>query len=104
MDQVVGRTPWLNEPDCSGCHDFEVKPDQTASSYNKWTEGPAKLYRMTRDQMDAVMCEACHGSTHAVYPAANPYGVNRDNIQPIQYQNQARSIGGRRELLGVSFG
>ena len=35
----------------------------------------------------------CHGGTHAVYPAHNTYGAHRDNIQPLQYQGDRRSIG-----------
>ena len=40
-----------------------------------------------------MMCTACHNSPHAVYPAMNPYGENRDNIQPLQYQGIAGTIG-----------
>jgi len=40
-----------------------------------------------------VMCIACHGSTHAVYGAQNMYEKQRDNMQPLQYQNMAGTIG-----------
>ncbi len=87
VGEVVPRTPWLMEPDCASCHDFENKPDPQGGAFNKWTSGePGDLYRLRLDDAGALMCEACHGSTHAVYPA-------RDNIQPLQYQGEAGPIG-----------
>ncbi|WP_321394464.1 cytochrome ubiquinol oxidase subunit I [uncultured Desulfuromusa sp.] len=87
------RTPWINEPDCLNCHeDFEM--GSTVDAFNTWTEGADGLYRNRHDQMEAMMCEACHGSTHAVYPATlNKLGANRDSIQPLQYQGNDRPIG-----------
>lgn len=94
VDVINGRTPWLMEPDCASCHDFSEKPDPTGTAYNKWTSGtPTDLYRLRHDDMGAIMCEACHGSTHAVYPAANIYGEDRDNIPPLQYQGEAGPVG-----------
>ena len=40
-----------------------------------------------------MMCISCHGSTHAIYGAVNIYDRQRDNIQPIQYQGLAGTIG-----------
>jgi hypothetical protein len=92
-EAVVGRTPWLMEPDCASCHDFAAKPDGSPAT-GKWTKGePGQLFRLRKDDMEGMLCEACHGSTHAVYPATNPYGENRDNIGPMQYQGQAGPIG-----------
>ncbi len=93
VEEIKPRTPWLNEPDCLNCHkDFEM--GSTMDAFNTWTAGPEGLYRMRHDQMGAMMCEACHGSTHAVYPATkNKYGQNRDSIQPLQYQGNDRPIG-----------
>ena len=94
VDDIKGRTPWLMEPDCASCHDFKAKPKRTASAYNKWTDGkPGSLYRLRHEQTGAMLCESCHGSTHAEYPASNLYGKNRDNIPPMQYQGVALSIG-----------
>lgn len=45
------------------------------------------------------MCSACHGSTHAVYPSNTPYGVNRDNIQPMQYQGNPYPIAANRGCI-----
>jgi len=44
--------------------------------------------------MNRIPCIACHSSTHAIYPAFNPYGTNRDNIQAMQYQGMPLPIGG----------
>ena len=45
--------------------------------------------------MDALMCEACHGSTHAVYPARvdSGYGAHRDDIPALQYMGTAQPMG-----------
>jgi mono/diheme cytochrome c family protein len=96
VDEVVGRTPWLQEPDCLGCHEDYQRPDPaTASSFNKWTAGADELYRMRHDDAGVIACEACHGATHATYPAhGDMYGADRDNIQPLQYQGNRRPIGG----------
>nr|WP_321400576.1 hypothetical protein [uncultured Desulfobacter sp.] len=42
------------------------------------------------------MCEAWHGSTHAVYPAHNKLGRDLDNVQPLQYQQNRNAIGFKR--------
>lgn len=86
--------PWVNEPDCLSCHVGFKRPDAgTIDGFNKWTPGITALYRMRHDDTNAMMCESCHGATHAVYPATNKLGRDRDNIQPIQYQGNSRTIG-----------
>jgi len=92
-EEIKPRTPWLNEPDCLTCHE-DYQMAETDSAFNTWTAGAEELYRMRHDELGALMCEACHGSTHAVYPATrNKYGKNRDSIQPLQYQGNDRPIG-----------
>ncbi len=87
------RNPWMAEPDCLNCHvDFELPESKQVSSFNTWTSGPEELFRMRTCDM-GIMCEACHGSTHANYPATNIYGKNRDNIPPLQYQGNNLPIG-----------
>ncbi len=94
LAEIKPRTPWHNEPDCLGCHgDFKRLAAGKADGFNKWTAGAADLYRMRRDKTKSLMCEACHGSPHAVYPAVNKLDRDRDNIQPIQYQGAACTIG-----------
>ncbi|SHJ38828.1 cytochrome bd-I ubiquinol oxidase subunit 1 apoprotein [Malonomonas rubra DSM 5091] len=93
LEQINGRTPWINMPDCLNCHeDFQM--GMTVDAFNTWTDGADELFRNRHDMMGAMMCEACHGSTHAVYPATNnKLGANRDSIQPLQYQGNDRPIG-----------
>jgi cytochrome bd-type quinol oxidase subunit 1 len=88
------RTPWINEPDCKGCHsNFNINNDGfSGTSFNKWAAGFGELYRNRTDN-NGVICIACHGSTHAVYGAENIYEKQRDNMQPLQYQNMAGTIG-----------
>jgi len=96
VDEIVGRTPWLNEPDCLNCHgeDYERPDAATASAFNTWTAGGEELFRNRTDDSGLLQCEACHGSTHANYPAMNRwFGADRDNIQPLQYQGNRRAIG-----------
>ncbi len=92
---IEPRSPWTQEPDCAGCHDFSETPDfDTCTAFNKWTDGEAgTLYHERKDDMDAVLCASCHGSPHAIYPADNPYGTDRDNIQPLQYQQDPGTLG-----------
>jgi hypothetical protein len=90
---IKPRSPWINEPDCLTCHE-DYQMAESDSAFNNWTESGDQLYRMRHDEMGAVMCEACHGSTHAVYPATrNKYGEQRDSLQPLQYQGNDRPIG-----------
>ena len=88
--EIHGRTPWVNEPDCLTCHvDFSL---EEFSAFNVWVEEFEDLYR-NRTGEAGIRCIACHGSTHALYPASNLYGKDRDNIQPLQYQGIAGTIG-----------
>ncbi len=92
-EEIMGRTPWLMEPDCRGCHtNFDIKNDGFFGSFNKWAPEFSSLYRNRTDNM-GMMCISCHGSTHAIYGAVNIYDRQRDNIQPIQYQGLAGTIG-----------
>jgi mono/diheme cytochrome c family protein len=91
-EDIKPRTPWLEEPQCFACHvDFE-RPEPGAVGFNNYNEEPGELYRMATDNA-AIRCIGCHGSTHAIYPAANPYGRHIDNIQPMQYSGAPYTIG-----------
>ena len=97
---IAPRTPWVNLPDCAGCHDFAEKPrSATASAFNKWTADAAGLYAERTDDTTMLRCPACHGAPHAVYPARNPLGRDRDNIPPLQYQQHARAMGASGNCL-----
>jgi len=91
FEQVKPRQPWLNEPDCLTCHVGFETPDD-ANAFNVWTADGSKLFR-NRTGDKGLVCASCHGAPHAVYPATNPYGENRDNIQPMQYQGENRVVG-----------
>ncbi|MCX8031493.1 MAG: cytochrome ubiquinol oxidase subunit I [Thermodesulfovibrionales bacterium] len=93
ISKISPRKPWINQPDCLGCHEGFQKPDKNAKSFNKWTTEAKMLYRNRKDNTDKLPCIACHGSPHATYPSFNDYSKNRDNIQPIQYQGVPLPIG-----------
>ncbi|MCB1182172.1 cytochrome C [bacterium] len=94
-DEVVGRVPWLQEPDCLACHEDFTRPDPaTASAVYKWVEGPSGLYRFSSDESGLIPCLSCHGSPHATFPThSHKYGADRDNILPLQVQGNRRPIG-----------
>ncbi|MCK5826819.1 MAG: hypothetical protein KAG93_07275, partial [Desulfuromusa sp.] len=78
--EINPRTPWINEPDCLNCHE-EFEMGSSMDAFNTWTESEEGLFRNRHDQMEAMMCSACHSSPHAVYPATlNRLGSNRDSI------------------------
>ncbi|MFN3535488.1 MAG: hypothetical protein ACK4WB_08875, partial [Desulfatiglandales bacterium] len=56
--------------------------------------GKGRLFRESYDEM-GIPCMACHGPTHALYPASNPFGEERDNLQPLQYTGRAITLGAR---------
>ena len=91
VDDIEARKPWTDEPDCLTCHEDFTAP-QTDSAFNQWVRGPQGLYR-TRGDDAGIMCEACHGSTHAEYPAVNAFHPDLDAIQPLQYQGAPGPIG-----------
>lgn len=88
---VKPRVPWLQQPDCLTCH-VDFAPPETDTAFNVWTAGVDGLYRRRTDDM-GIQCAACHNSPHAVYPATNPYGADRDNIVPLQHQKNPYPIG-----------
>ena len=96
VDGVASREPWFQLPDCLACHTDEfLRPDPVeVSAFNQWTAGEDELYRKRTDDTERLQCQACHGATHAIYPAHNlHFGADRDNIQPLQYQGIRRAIG-----------
>jgi cytochrome bd-type quinol oxidase subunit 1 len=93
-EAIIPRQPWLMEPDCKSCHtNYSIHTDGfRGTSFNSWVPGFSALYRNRTDDQ-GVMCAACHGSPHAVYGAINHYERHRDNLQPLQYQGLAGTIG-----------
>jgi len=94
VSKVKPRNPWINQPDCLNCHVGFDEPE-TDETFNLWTKSAEDLYRSRMDDA-GIMCQACHGSTHAVYPTTNIYGNNKDNIQPLQYQENPYPIGSNK--------
>ena len=86
------RTPWLNMPQCESCHTAQlvratIKHIDTPNA--NLTAGASDLYRNSKAHGGGgIYCEACHGSTHAVYPSL----VERDNEQSIRLQGHAGMI------------
>ncbi|MCP4690708.1 MAG: cytochrome C, partial [Desulfobacterales bacterium] len=90
-DEIKPRSPWIHEPDCLGCHVDFTPPETDELPPGQWTEDEETLYRNRTDEV-GILCQACHGSAHAIYPATNPYGQDRDNIPPLQHQGEPYPI------------
>ena len=84
------RQPWAQEPDCLSCHVNHTKAPKGASSYNHWVAGMGSLFRNDTANF-GIMCAACHGSPHLVYPNST-YGDRKVNYQPEAYQGIAAPI------------
>ncbi len=104
MMQVASpsRTGWLDEPSCENCHTgtatrnngeirylsaFDtggvrrVAADRTFAT-NADTPGPGfSLFRFSAGH-GGLKCEACHGSTHAIFPSIHA----NDNVQSQEIQ------------------
>jgi mono/diheme cytochrome c family protein len=81
--EIEPRRPWLNQPDCSTCHQDYQAPS-AYDAFNHWAgTDELPLFRERRGAM-GLRCQACHGSPHALYPANNPVEQHRDNLQPLR--------------------
>jgi len=102
LEEIAPRQAWIQQPDCLSCHVLEEAGGevQRMSSFNLWTEpGEKNLFRMRTDYQGAMMCTACHNSPHAVYPATNPYGAERDVLQPLRYSGSDRALGSEQNCV-----
>jgi hypothetical protein len=103
------RTGWLDEPSCGNCHTGTAVTNSgqirytsalTASGGRRIPASPVfttnpdtpalgfSLYRFSKGH-GGLQCSACHGSTHAEYPAAHP----NDNLQSLALQGHVGTIG-----------
>jgi hypothetical protein len=103
-----GRVGWLDQPSCQNCHtgtatansgqirytDAYSAPgvrrqpaDGTFATQPNQPQAPFELYRFSAGH-GGLSCEACHGSTHAEYPATH----GNDNLQPQAFQGHAGTI------------
>ncbi len=96
------REGWLNEPNCQACHHDgmqetsaidpatntlrHVVDTRFATNMNTPMTG-ISLFRFSTGH-GKLQCEACHGATHAIYPAHNA-----DNLLSEGIQGHAGTIG-----------
>ena len=103
MSRVGGdRAGWFDEPNCQSCHTgtathnngqirytsvFEAGGDPRVAVDSTFATNPdtpfagVSLYRFSTGH-GGLQCEACHGSTHAVYPSSHA----NDNVQSLELQ------------------
>jgi hypothetical protein len=102
------RIGWLDEPACQSCHTgtathnngqirftsvFEtpgqhrVAADQTFATNADTPAAGLSLYRFSKGH-GGLLCEACHGSTHAEFPSSH----RNDNIQSIAHQGHVGAL------------
>lgn len=91
LADIAPRQPRINMPDCLNCHVEFDAPETDTHEFNQWTEGADQRYHRRTDDA-AILCAACHGAPHAVYPANNIFGNDRDNIPPMQHQDNPYPI------------
>jgi len=102
------RRPWLDEPRCESCHtgdamnhlgndirlsqawddDVDIATPRLAIN-KRFAENNDTLYRNSLGH-GAVACEACHGSTHAIWP--NALASANDNLAATQLQGHVGTI------------
>ena len=96
------RTGWLDQPNCQACHhdgQRELTAVSSTGILKKWVDTryattanvPAanfSLYRFSSGH-GGLMCEACHGSTHAEYPSSHA----NDNVLSNDVQGRSGSLG-----------
>jgi mono/diheme cytochrome c family protein len=83
--EVRPRAAWTQEPDCLTCHKDFTRPAKDATAFNVWTKDASGLFRNRTEDTGNIPCAACHGSPHATYVAVNDYGLDINNIAPMQY-------------------
>ena len=112
----AGRRPWTDLPRCQSCHtgdasshlsgtglvpavdgirlaqawrtgDAAASPIRSASS--RFAEQANTLYRNSRGH-GGLLCQDCHGSTHAEWPVADP--ASNDNVAASQIQGHTGAV------------
>lgn len=102
------RQPWIDLPQCQSCHTGDANShlgssiilssafaagDNSAepiiASNKRFAEQDNTLYRNSKGH-GGVACEACHGSTHAIWPVSSV--TSNDNVAAIQLQGHAGFI------------
>lgn len=125
---LTQRVPWANEPKCQSCHigdaltitqlntsDFILSKEgiRLLQTYRKSVAQQANLpfiempqsrfaenenlYRLSKGH-GGVMCEGCHGSTHAIWPVPpsdhgpNSVSLANDNLAALDLQGHAGTL------------
>lgn len=110
------RRPWMDVPRCQSCHtgdalshlsapDLMSAPDgirltqawrigdpsasPIRATNQRFAENVGTLYRASTGH-GGLACEACHGSTHAEWPNADP--MHNDNIAAMQLQGHTGTL------------
>ncbi len=92
MDEVVGRMPWLQEPDCLACHeDFERPDPATASAVYQWVEGPAICTGSARTN---PKCWPARLVTDRPMPPTPPTATSTARIATTSSPSSTRATGG----------
>ena len=113
---LAKRVPWAHEPGCQSCHTGDatanlaglpgaVVADDGVRLLQAYLTGDAaaspiqapdspfaeseSLYRLSSGH-GGVMCEGCHGSTHAIWP--NPVVAANDNLAAMQLQGHRGTL------------
>ena len=98
-----GRIGWLDEPNCQSCHQNGKRYITAVTDINNGTlrsvldtrfatnpntpQNGVSMYRFSTGH-GKMQCEACHGSTHAIYPSSH----KEDNLQSIAVQGHEGTI------------
>ena len=105
---ATGRAGWFDQPACQNCHSgtatdnngqirylsaFDESGAPRVAVNDTFATNPdtpvagVSLYRFSEGH-GGLQCEACHGSTHAIYPSSH---LN-DNLQNIALQGNAGTL------------
>ncbi len=105
---MAGRAGWFDQPTCQNCHSGTATNNNGRIRYLKAFDGSGEprvavdntfatspntpvagvsLYRFSTGH-GGLQCEACHGSTHAIFPSSH---LN-DNLQSIDQQGHAGTL------------
>ncbi|HSN54052.1 MAG TPA: Ig-like domain-containing protein, partial [Candidatus Sulfomarinibacteraceae bacterium] len=105
---AAGRVGWLEQPACQSCHtgtatvnsgrirflsafddagDWRIPADDTFATDPDTPAPGFDLYRFSTGH-GGLQCEACHGSTHAVFPSSHP----NDNVAAEQIQGHQGTL------------
>ncbi len=96
----AGREGWYDMPTCQACHyngkrelvaivngQFRNPSDKTFATNPDTPKKGYSLYRFSKGH-GGIKCEACHGSTHAIYPSSH----HGDNLQSEKLQGYSGTI------------